>query len=278
MNNSTIDLNRLKRLRRMANGDVISACPACQEIGKDTRADNLRIFTSGRFHCIAYQDDREHRRRIFALVGVKGEHQADPDRDREWRANRAKEREAYMRKAAMVQKAKECRSAIISLHLWPLDEVRAASPQDVIGSRLELNPRHFLDSLFPEDALLWTGEVFQSGRSHASRWRTCAEWRDTPSNEAVGPMVSPAIWKEGTVSRTALNVAASPFTVIDFDGFDGIPLTSQRAIDDHLAASFAIIRWLRDKMLWKLAAILHTGNKSLHAWFHTPHPEVLNSL
>jgi len=45
-----------------------------------------------------------------------------------------------------------------------------------------------------------------------------------------------------------------------------------------LRASLALIRWLREDLHWKLAAILWTGGKSLHAWFRTPPPEVLATL
>lgn len=42
-------------------------CPACAEIGKDTDGDNLTVFPSGKFHCIAAGKDRAHARRIIEL-------------------------------------------------------------------------------------------------------------------------------------------------------------------------------------------------------------------
>ena len=42
-------------------------CPACREAGKDTAGDNLRVFPSGRFHCIAAGKDKAHSRRIVEL-------------------------------------------------------------------------------------------------------------------------------------------------------------------------------------------------------------------
>jgi hypothetical protein len=90
-------------------------------------------------------------------------------------------------------------------------------------------------------------------------------------------MISPCTWPTGTTSRAAANVASAPFVVCDFDGFDGKPKTAD-AIAEHLAASMAIIRWMREALEWKLAAILHTGNVSLHAWFHRPAPAAVASL
>lgn len=49
-------------------------------------------------------------------------------------------------------------------------------------------------------------------------------------------------------------------------------------IQQHLAASRALIRWIRDGLGWNLAAILATGSVGLHAWFHAPPPDVLDSL
>ena len=39
-----------------------------------------------------------------------------------------------------------------------------------------------------------------------------------------------------------------------------------------------MIRWLREALKWRLAAILHTGGKSLHAWFRSPLPQALESM
>jgi len=91
-------------------------------------------------------------------------------------------------------------------------------------------------------------------------------------------MISPAIWKQGTVSRTAENVANSPFTVLDFDGFDGIAPTTPAEIHRHVSDSMALVRWIREGLQWKLVAIVWTGSKSIHAWFENPGNPALQSL
>jgi hypothetical protein len=91
-------------------------------------------------------------------------------------------------------------------------------------------------------------------------------------------MVSPAMWHQGTTSRAGGSIAAAPFTVLDFDGFDGEQPQAPDEIRQHLRASMALVRWLREALDWQLAALVHTGNKSLHAWFHTPSPDALESL
>ena len=90
MNGSHLDLSLLENVRHRGD-DVISACPACREAGKDRNRDNLRIFASQAFHCIAYPKEREHNGRIFALVGVRGEVTADPVAKRDFRERRARD-------------------------------------------------------------------------------------------------------------------------------------------------------------------------------------------
>ncbi|MDI1313513.1 toprim domain-containing protein [Prosthecobacter sp.] len=71
-----IDLQKLDRLRERG-GKLIARCPACHEIGSDTAGDNLAIFDNGNFACAAYQQDREHSKRILELVGLPQQRQAD---------------------------------------------------------------------------------------------------------------------------------------------------------------------------------------------------------
>jgi hypothetical protein len=149
------------------------------------------------------------------------------------------------------------------------------SPQRIDGPLVELDSRHFLQSLFPQESVVWTGAVEHSGTRHAHHWRTTREWQDA---RVLGPMVSPATWKPGVCSRTAANVLASPFTVLDFDGFDRKAPGTPEELHEHIAASLAITRWLREDLAWKLAAVIFTGSKSVHSWFHTPPPEALQSL
>lgn len=126
-------------------------------------------------------------------------------------------------------------------------------------------------------ATTWTGQVFQSGTRHADRWQTVGDWQAWPETE-LGPMVSPAIWRPGTTSRTAAGVIASPYTVLDFDGLNGVKPTTLAEIERHISESLAIVRWILEGLGWRLAAMIHTGNVSIHAWFVTPPDAVLQSI
>ncbi len=66
-----LDLSKLEKARRLAGGIVQARCPACAEAGRDRAGEHLRIFPDGRFGCCVAAGEKEHRRRIFALTGIK---------------------------------------------------------------------------------------------------------------------------------------------------------------------------------------------------------------
>ena len=276
MNESHLDISRLENVRHRGS-DVISACPACREQGKDSAKDNLRIYAGGPYICIAHPKDREHNRRIFALVGVHGEKSLDPVEKYRWRERRAREFQCERDVAELQATMESHREIIVARWQWDRTDVWEDSPQKIDCELVEFDPRWFLASLFPQEACVWTGEVFHSGTRYARHWRTVAEWHSAPLT-SVGPMTTPAIWNSGTVSRAAVNVVATPYIVLDFDGFDGRKPKTPKEIDAHILTSLAFIRWIREGLHWELAAILFTGSVSLHAWFHSPPQDVLESL
>ncbi len=277
---SSLDRALLHKVRHHASGKITARCPACAEAGADRTGNHLAIFPDGRFACAAHPGDRDHRSRIHALTGTKeadGAHRRE--HQREWREQAALEARRRQEAARITAAVQVQRQRIISLHPWHPADVWEDSPQRIDGDLTALCPRHFLATLFGlsrSDALLWTGEVHHSGTAHASRWKTPQEWLRT--QDATGPMTTPALWRPGTVSRTAGNVLDAPYTVLDFDGFDGKKPSTPAELEEHLRASLSLIRWLRESHRWQLAAILHTGGKSLHAWVHTPSRTALSSL
>jgi hypothetical protein len=273
--NSSIDINRLDKVR--TSGTKITArCPACAAAGNDRTGNHFFLSTElGKFGCAAHPGDGAHRREIFALVGVKGER--DPAEEREWRKLRVKMAAAEVKQNKITTTLCAHRASIISAYAWSESEVKADSPEQRIGSLHD--PRKFIAALFPPDAVIWTGETSHSGQNgkHASHWRTVADWQEA-AKHSVGPMISPATWNLGETSRAAANVLTSPYTVLDFDGFDGKQPKTPEELREHISASLAIVRWMREKLEWRLAAILFTGSKSIHAWFHMPPQAALESL
>jgi hypothetical protein len=256
---------------------MLARCPACAEGGQDRRAAHLVIFPSGKFACAAHPGDGEHRRRIFALAGLRRDRPPDAALMRERRDRFAREQVQRQRVDRLRGTARAKLRKLLDRHVWEPADVWEDSPQRPDGPLVVSDPRHFLATLFPQEALLWAGEVHHSGPSHARRWRTCAEWQEAGAGE-IGPMVTPAVWKPGTVSRAGENVLEAPYTVLDFDGFGGVKPVTPAEKEAHIRDSLAMIRWVREGLEWELAAILHTGGKSLHAWFRTPPVEIMESL
>jgi hypothetical protein len=268
-----LDIARLEKARHTGS-KVTSRCPACAATGGDKSGTHFFMNSAtGKFGCAAFPGDTAHRREIFALVGIRQDR--DPDIDIEWKRQRALERREEVRRANLAAAVRRRRADILATYPWSAAEVRRESPEQ----RLEImhDPRKFIAAMFPEDAVVWTGEVYHSGRNHAAHWRTAEAWQHAPENE-VGPMLSPAIWNPGTVSRAAANVMAAPYVALDFDGLDGISPKTPVELAAHIAGSLATVRWLRERLEWSLAAVLWTGGKSIHAWFHTPPPAALRSL
>jgi hypothetical protein len=276
---SHLELNLLEKVRHR-NNKVTARCPACAENGGDRQGEHLVILPTGKYACAAFAGDLQHRKRIFALVGVLGNHRPDPMKQLEWRLQQSRARVAVKDQMNIQHAVKTKRKAIIARYKWTEYDVWELGPQRIDTEQVESDPRWFLQSLFPKSAILWTGEVKESGQDgrYANRWQPCSELISLSNNARIGPMTTPAIWKQGSNSRSSANVSSRPYTVIDFDGFDGNKPQTTQEMQQHISDSLGIINWLMTGLHWSLAAIIWTGGKSLHAWFHHPGDEVLNTL
>jgi hypothetical protein len=262
-------LDRLEKVRRYP-GKIIARCPACGEDGKDRTGNHLVLFDNGAFSCVI---DEGHTQRIRELVGVRRP-LAPVEREQrreEFIRRKQEERENDRRRQA----ARKALPELVRKWRWQPAELWGDSPTH--PDEAADDPRSFVASLFDPEAVVWTGEVYQSGENHADRWRNVSDWFNA-SAEEVGPMIAPSTWKPGTVSRKQENIIAAPFIVLDFDGKPGWKPRDQSDLDRHVGESLAIVRWLHEDRGWNLAAIVHTGNKSIHAWFAHPGETLVEGL
>ena len=68
----SLDLNKLVHAKTQG-GKLIAQCPACAAAGGDKSGEHLVIFEdgAGKWGCVQYGGDKDHRREIAALVGVE---------------------------------------------------------------------------------------------------------------------------------------------------------------------------------------------------------------
>jgi len=68
----SLNIEKLENIKKKGS-HIIARCPACAEEGRDNRGEHLSIDDQGRFACVVYPGDsgKDHRKRIFALVGIK---------------------------------------------------------------------------------------------------------------------------------------------------------------------------------------------------------------
>ncbi|MEI8291760.1 MAG: hypothetical protein WCH99_20015 [Verrucomicrobiota bacterium] len=67
----SLDVAKLEKVRELAGGIVQARCPACAEGGNDRKGEHLRIYPDGKFGCCVHPKEGDHRKRIWALVGVR---------------------------------------------------------------------------------------------------------------------------------------------------------------------------------------------------------------
>ena len=66
-----LDLGRLENVLYLDGGSTRAACPACRASGADHTGDHLLIEASGKFGCAKYPGDRDHRKEIWKLAGIR---------------------------------------------------------------------------------------------------------------------------------------------------------------------------------------------------------------
>jgi hypothetical protein len=71
-----IDVSKLEKVKHQSSGRIIARCPACAEHGGDKTGNHFFMAQNGKFGCCIYSgsEGKEHRKRIFALVGIPEKH------------------------------------------------------------------------------------------------------------------------------------------------------------------------------------------------------------
>ena len=257
--------------------------------------------------CATIVDDAN--RRLRSEIGKA-------ERGANWRPNpqelaRSKRRGEERRAAAaaksnLLQAAQKRRATILQNFAWSEVDAWEASPVRLDG-RPGDDHRLFL-RIFPADAMVWIGDRHQSGRpENADNFQPAQQWSQSPT--PPGPLVCPAVFKRGSISRSADSLAATPFLVVEGDAIDpdlqekcakaarirqdiaagllsadeGSTLLHQYELTDedrnrNREGCLAMIRWIAEGCGLTLRAVVDAGNKSCHGWFDRPSDAFVNEL
>ncbi|HWQ93056.1 MAG TPA: hypothetical protein VN673_15375, partial [Clostridia bacterium] len=106
-------------------------------------------------------------------------------------------------------------SSIMAEFRWPLDAMRAQSPIDLHGYSPDDHFRRWL-LLWPPDAILWIGQVTDSGRPEAAaHFRPVADWYDI--GPIMGNYTCAARFHPATYSRSDQAILQREFLVVESD-------------------------------------------------------------
>jgi hypothetical protein len=258
-------------------------CPACAAAGGDRDGNNLKIFDDGRYACRKFQGDQEHRGEIWSLVGIRG------GRDRPETPREKREREARLRERDREERDRDAvlarwrrlapaaRDVVFSAWRGPTwcrsgwrDRLREESP-----TPLHPDPDHHwrqVLSLFEPDDLVWCGGLADSGKpEHSAHFIPAGELiqRDRPP----GPRFSGCVFREGSLSRSACNATTVRLRLLEADalvGFGDSARVPRQPVDDYerelnRMAAVPLVWAMAGLIGFELAALLDTGNKSVHA-------------
>ena len=243
---ASIDLALIPK-RKERGGKIVGQCVECAANGEDANGEHFVMLANGRWGCAKYSGDREHRRGIFKRIGRKDALPASgPCLARPV---------PKPKRVDLLAKIKRDFPACV-YDLWDNSPIRPDEDLD--------DAKAFL-RLFPADAVLWIApDVYQTGKpEHAKLFRTRTEW-EGETFTAPGMRIAPSWFKPGSLSRSAESVEAHLFSVIESDDIGERKLYADK---DEFCS---LIQWLRHACDWKLAAIVDSGRRSLHAWFRHP--------
>lgn len=241
-----LNLSRLQNVRPQPDGSFIAGCPACAQAGKDRAEDNLRIFASGAFHCISgSHSDPGHNAVIHRLAGAAGGKRgkrASPTKApkviNDWMPGFDPDRRAR---------------ALESVVPYTVAELQCASPwpqPDLVESG------RVLMMLFRAcwTPLVWAPNPYEHFVVPVYDVENAAEVECVCPNSPAGSGESTPRSDGSPSPACEANVPDRHFIITEFDAG---PLDEQAAL----------IWWLKQQQCCRLACVVFSGGKSLHAWW-----------
>ncbi|HWB01999.1 MAG TPA: hypothetical protein VG796_03180 [Verrucomicrobiales bacterium] len=261
-----LSLEKLENVRRTA-GKITARCPACHEAGGDRTGNHLVYWPANeRFACAARPGDKLHRQRIWQLSGVPADRPPVPPRRAAVVRLRANAATAGFRESLSAAARRE--AGRIFSHDWNLADIGEQSPILLDGSEPDWHA--LLVLLHPPEAMIWIGAPHESGPGHECHFQTWRAWMESYPQGPPRAMTCPDQFFPGVCSRSAANIAASPYLVVEADEAIGRKPVTAADRAENIRRNLCIHRWLKEDLRWPLHALVHTGGKSCHAWFQRP--------
>lgn len=237
------------------------------------------------FHCygcsvhgdVIELDQRLHRRSFEESCLSLGGRRESPSQGAQNPPTKDRSHEQRINRTIRLQtKARAAFPLLLDRYQWRFGEVWSRSP---VPLRMKWGDqwRYFLRGVFPKDAIVWIGDLRDSGMpGHSDHFRARDEWLKCP--ELPGPRIAAAHFSPGSYSRCGESVEAIPLIVVEADEAIGKKPETEAEVDANRSANLAILRWMREGVGLNLRAIIDSGNKSLHGWFDHPGQQALDDL
>lgn len=246
--NVCIDFSKLENLQDCED-KWTARCPVCAEEGKDKSGNHLVIFPTGHFGCIVHEreDGAEHRKEIFAAVGLKKKTKISQNAQAIIEAQKAIKKETSEKALRAWERAKAKWSGTLK-DLGPCADI-PDSPKE-----------HFkiFSSLWQENQIAWIGHRYDHNAAFKSHlFNLSKNWEMAWGNvEANGlDHTSSLVWDSAAEGRNIKQWARGrAFLVVEHDD----------ASREH---QIALLRAMSEGFQLRLLAVLDTGGKSWHGFF-----------
>lgn len=173
---------------------------------------------------------------------------------------------------------------IIRTFEWGVEQATLDSPVEIPVSP-EMHTKLFLREMFSQDSVIWTGQIFDSGKpEHSKKFRTVKNW--LTCDHIKGPYTCASTFKSGVHHRSNDSVRSRPYLVLEGDLVDSEcatklaakePLTTKNKHQNKMAC-LAVINWFRLATGLVLRAVVDAANKSMHGWFDMPDRQTIQEL
>jgi hypothetical protein len=246
--NVCLDFSKLENLQDHYD-KWTARCPVCAEEGKDKSGNHLVIYPTGHFGCICHEreDGAEHRKEIFAMVGLKKPQKINQN----------------VQKIIEAQKAIKQETAQKAINAWERAKARWSGTLSDLGPSAEIpeDPKeHFriFSSLWQKDQTAWVGQRYDCNAAFTSHlFNLATDWErawDSVQSERLDH-TSALVWNSQATARNIKQWAIGrAFLVVEHD-------------EVGRAEQIALLRAMTEGFKLRLLAVLDTGGKSWHGFF-----------